>query len=135
MNWILRNILAFLAGGVAFHFTNLGLLTLMTKLIPPPEGYEMMNPDFNLLTPADFLVPFVAHSGGTFIGAFIVSKLAATWHRGWALIIGLLSFLGGLMVTFMFAVPVWYIVVDLVLAYFPFALLGYKLGHKNAGKS
>jgi len=135
MNWILRNILAFLAGTVTFHFTNLGLLTLMTKLIPAPEGYEMMNPDFSLLTPVDFLVPFIAHSGGTFIGAFIVSKLAATWHKGWALIIGLLSFLGGLMVTFMFSVPVWYIVVDLVLAYFPFALLGYKLGHKNSEKS
>ena len=135
MNWILRNIIAFLAGVVTFHFTNLGLLTLMTKLIPPPEGYEMMSPNFSLLTPANFLAPFIAHSGGTFIGAFIVSKLAATWHKGWALVIGSLSFLGGLMVIFMFAVPVWYIVVDLVLAYFPFALLGYKLGQRNDGKS
>lgn len=95
----------------------------------------MMNPDFSLLTPVDFLVPFVAHAGGTFVGAFTVVKLAATWHKGWALVIGTLSFLGGLTVTFMFTVPTWYIVVDLVLAYFPFALLAYKLAYKNGGKS
>lgn len=131
MNWILRNILVFLAGAIAGHLTNMGLLTLMMKLIPPPEGYDFMNPDFSMLGTVDWLVPFVAHAGGTFVGAFIVSKWAASWNKGFALVIGGMFFLGGLMVAFMFDLPIWVIVVDLLLMYFPFALLAYKLGYKK----
>ena len=135
MNWILRNILVFIVGLVAFHFTNLGLMSLIMKLIPPPEGYVVMEPNFSLLGPVDFLVPFIAHAGGTFAGAYIVSGWAATWNKGFALVIGSLAFLGGLAVAFMFKLPIWVIFVDLILCYFPCALLAHKLGYKNDGKN
>lgn len=78
-----------------------------------------------------FLFPFLAHAVGTFAGAIIAALIAASSHKmKFALAIGGLFFIGGFVMIFIMSAPIWFIIMDLLLAYFPMAWLGGKLGTK-----
>ena len=91
--------------------------------VMPTLGYEY------------FIFPFLAHALGTFAGAIVASLIAAKDKMKFALAIGGLFLLGGIIVNFMLPGPTWFAVADIVLAYIPMAwiggIIGVKLSRKN----
>ena len=135
-NPILRGIFAIVIGWIAGSIVNMFLIIISGKVIPLPEGVVPGNMDslrqnIHLFEAKHYIMPFLAHALGTLVGAFVAVKIALNGHLYFALAIGLLFFIGGVMVSQDLGItgtPTW---VDLVLAYFPFALLGYFLGKKR----
>ena len=133
MTTILRNILALIAGVFVGSLVNSAIVALGPKVIPLPEGVDMSNMDqfaenLKLLTPANFVAPWLAHALGTLVGALVASKLAASHKMKLSLAIGVLFLLGGITMVIMFGGPIWFAVLDLVGAYLPMAYLGGILG-------
>jgi hypothetical protein len=126
---ILKNILAVIAGIMVGSVVNMAIITVGPILIPPPEGVDMSDmgnfaENLNLLEPANFIAPWVAHAVGTLAGAFIAARLAASHKMRFALGIGVFFLMGGIMMVSMFGGPVWFAVLDLVAAYLPMGFLG-----------
>lgn len=134
MNPILKNILAVVGGWIVGSIVNMGLINLGHKILPI-AGVDIN--DMTALAEAMptlqakyFLFPFLGHALGTLVGAFLAYKIAATHKMKMAIIIGVLFFLGGIMVNYMFRGPLWFTVADIALAYFPMAWLGAKFAKK-----
>ncbi len=133
MNPILRNILAVVAAFVIGSIFNMGLIKLGSQLIPPPAGVDPMDPEslkagLHLFEAKHFMIPFLAHALGTFTAALAVAKLAATNHMKFAIGFGVFFLIGGIMMVSMLNAPMWFNVLDLVVAYIPMGWLGGKLG-------
>ena len=75
-----------------------------------------------------FILPFLAHALGALVGAFIATIIAKSNKRLMALIVGIVFLVGGLMVSFMIDSPLWFTILDLLLAYIPMSMIGYKIG-------
>ena len=132
MNTTVKNILILVGGTFVGMLMNGGLIAIGPNLIPPPEGVDMTTPEglaagMELLQPKNFIIPFLAHALGTLVGAFIVAKFAETNKLNLALVVGVLFFIGGVMMIVSVGGPLWFQVLDLVGAYFPMAWLGYRL--------
>lgn len=132
MNPILRNVLAVFAGLISGGLLNMLLISISSSVIPPPEGADLTTKDgliasMHLMEPKHFLMPFLAHAMGTFLGAYVATLIAATHKLPIALVIGFVFLLGGIASIFMLPSPFWFSVVDISFAYIPMALIGYKL--------
>lgn len=134
MNPILKNIIAVIAGWLGGSIINMGFVKI-GHMIMPIEGLDLS--DMNALAevmptlePKYFIFPLLAHALGTFVGAFIAYNLAATHKMKFALGIGVIFFLLGIMVSFMIPAPTWFAVTDILLAYIPMAWIGGKLAAK-----
>ena len=131
----LRIALAIVAGLVIGSIVNMGFIVLGGKLVPLPAGadattMEGLKGSLHLLQPKNFIFPFLAHAIGTLTGAFLTSWLAPTRGMTMAFIIGGLFFVGGIIACFQIPAPKWFMVCDLVFAYFPMAFIGFKLTPK-----
>jgi len=141
MNPIVRNTLAVIAGFVAGSLVNITLVNIGPSIVPLPEGADVSTPEslaasMQLFTPINFLFPFLAHALGTLVGAFVTAKLAASHKMKLALLIGVITLVGGIAAVKMFGGPLWFIITDLVLAYIPMAYLGAILaGGSRSGRA
>jgi hypothetical protein len=136
MNPILKNILAVISGVIVGSLVNNGLIMLGHAIIPPPGDTSTMEglaESMLLFGPKDFIFPFIAHAGGTLVGAFIAAKLAANKQKVFALVIGGVFLLGGISMVSMLPSPIWYTILDLTVAYIPMAWIAWKLS--TFGKS
>lgn len=136
MNPTLKNILAVVIGALIGGAVNMGIIMISGSIIPPPEGVDVTTPEglqagMHLFEPKHFLMPFLAHALGTFVGAFVAVKIAATYHMRIAFGIGAWYLLGGIAMVLMVPSPMWFTLVDLLLAYLPMAYLGGKLAIKK----
>lgn len=136
MNPTLKNILAVVAGLVAGGIINTLIIGISGKIIPPPEGADVttvegIKASIHLFEPKHFLMPFLAHALNAFVGAFVTAKIAANRHLLLAMIIGIISLLGGIAAVVMIPAPLWFNITDLTLAYLPMAFLGGKLATMN----
>ena len=128
MSPILRNILAVLLGIVVCLFLNGILLGVLMKLVGTPAGFDPDNVDtYGLLEGKYFLPPFLAHAVGSLVGGAIAAWIAARRRMSMALIVGALHLLGGIAAACMIPAPVWFVAVDLVVAYLPMAWFGGRL--------
>lgn len=135
---MIRNILAVIAGLVAGTLVNMGLISLGHAVIALPPGADVSSmealaaamPRFG---PEQFIFPFLAHAGGTLIGTFVATLVAASHKFQIAIGMGVLFLIGGIVAVIMLPAPLWYDVIDLVFAYIPMAWLGAKLG--GAGRT
>ena len=132
MNTKFKNILALLAGGLIGMAVNMGLIISGNQLIPFEDGINPMNA--TMWEIKYFIFPFLAHAIGTLSGAFIAAKFAASYHMIFAICIGIFFLLGGITMVFILPAPVWFIVVDLFLAYIPMGWLGWKISNKRFNK-
>ena len=126
------NILAVVAGILIGGAVNMGLIMISGSIIPPPEGTdntttEGLKASMHLFEAKHFIFPFLAHALGTLAGAFVAAKIAASHKFKFALVIGFFFLLGGIASIMMLPSPIWFTVLDLVLAYIPMAWLGSKL--------
>ncbi|TGK31798.1 hypothetical protein EHQ12_16355 [Leptospira gomenensis] len=136
MNPIFRNILAFLAGAVVGSAVNMAIVTVSGHIIPPPNGADVttmegLKASLHLFEPKHFFFPFLAHALGTFFGAFVTAKIAATRRLLLAAGIGILFLIGGIANTILLPSPVWFTVLDLLGAYLPVAYLAGILAIKK----
>lgn len=133
---IVRNILAVILGALIGSLINGAIIAIGPSIIPTPAGYDGSTTEgfvktAHLLQPINFIAPFLAHALGTFVGSLVAMFIAASHRLVIAVIIGVLFLAGGIAVCFMVPIPVWFIIVDLLLAYIPMAFLGYKLSGKE----
>jgi len=135
MHPILRNILAVVAGLILGSAVNMGILMLGMAVLPPPPGVDIMdiasiNAHIHEYSFVALMVPFLAHALGTLMGAFVLTKLAASRHLELAMIfIGVVFLMGGIdAVRQIPNAPLWFDVLDLVVAYLPMAWLGAMVG-------
>lgn len=135
MNPTLRNILAVVAGLVLGSIINMGIINL-GHMILPIEGLDTNDMEsfadvFPTLSAEYFVFPFLGHAIGTFIGAIITAKIAATQKMRMALIVGVLFLIGGIVAAYLIPAPIRFVVVDLAFAYLPMAWLGGNLGGRK----
>lgn len=137
---LLRNVLAFIAGAAVGGIVNSVLVMLSATLIPPPAGVdvtdvESLSNSMHLFQPRHFVMPFLAHALGTFVGAFVAYVIAASRRMLIALAVGVLFLAGGVAASAMIPAPTWFIATDLILAYIPMAWLGARLGARFARRT
>lgn len=133
---MLKNILAVVLGFILGGSVNMGLIMVSGSIIPPPAGVDPTNMEslkasMHLFEAKHFIFPFLAHALGTLVGAFIAAKVASSHKMTFALVIGGFFMLGGITNAFLLPAPIWFIVLDIVVAYLPMAWLGGKLGAKK----
>ena len=136
MNKIVRNILAAITGIVIGSVVNMGIINVQDSFIALPEGVDVTNPEslqssMHLFEPKHFIFPFLAHAIGTLVGAHLSARIAASHKIKFALGIGIFFLIGGISMVFMMPAPIWFIVVDLSLAYIPMGWLGWRLSGKK----
>ena len=137
---IVRNILAVIFGLIIGGFVNMTIITYGGAIIPPPDGVnpndiESIKANMYLYQKIHFVVPFLAHALGTFVGAFIASVISSSHQLKFAIGIGCFYLMGGIMMVFMLPSPMWFNVLDLTLAYIPMGWLGWKLSEKFISKT
>lgn len=130
MNPIIRNIVAVIAGLIVGSFVNMSLIMVSGSMIPPPAGADMTTMEglqaaMPLMEPKHFVMPFLAHALGTFVGALVAAMIAVSHKMMIALGIAVFFMLGGLLNAFLLPAPVWFIALDLIVAYLP---MGYLAG-------
>jgi small basic protein len=97
----LRNILAVIVGVVIGASVNMGIIMVSGKIIPPPAGADLttmegLQSSLHLFKPIHFLMPFLAHALGTFVGAFVASLLGVSKQLRLSLIVGVVFLAGGI---------------------------------------
>ena len=135
MTNILRNVLAVIAGLFIGGAVNMALITISPSLIAPPAGVDVTNAEslasaMHLFEPRHFIMPFLAHALGTLVGALIAYLIAASHKARIAYVIGIVFLCGGVAASFMIPAPVWFIALDLLLAYLPMAWLAIWIGSR-----
>lgn len=134
MNPIIRNILAVIAGWLGGSVINMGLVQIGHKLIPipgiDPNDMTALSEVMPTLDFKYFIFPFLAHALGTLCGATITFLVAANHKMKFALGIGALFLIGGIIVNYMLPGPTWFAAADIIFAYIPMAWMGGKLAQK-----
>jgi hypothetical protein len=136
MNPIFRNILAVVAGIIAGGVLNMTIIMVSSSIIPPPDGADLttmegLKASMYLMQPKHFIMPFLAHALGTFVGALVASIIAVKYKKRFALGIGLCFMVGGLINIVMLPSPAWFTILDLAGAYIPMAYLAGKIAMRN----
>ncbi len=136
MNPILKNILAVVVGCLLGSAVNMGIIMISGSIIAPPEGADVttmegLKASMHLFQPRHFIMPFLAHALGTFVGAFLAAIIAANHKMIFALGIGVFFLAGGIINILMLPSPVWFTILDLSGAYIPMGYLAWKLAAKK----
>lgn len=110
---MIRNVLAVLAGLAAGMVTNMALVMLNAYvLFPMPAGIDMndpvqMNAYIAPLPATAFILVLAAHLGQSFVGGWTAARLGASKPMLLAMIIGVLSLIGGIMNMMQLDLPTW----------------------------
>jgi hypothetical protein len=133
---IIRSILAIVIGLVAGMLANMGLITLSPMIIAPPENVDVttaegLQSSIHLFQPKHFIMPFLAHATGTFVGAMVAMKIAQSNEKSIALFFGVFFLMAGISAVAMIPAPTWFNAIDLTLAYIPMSLLAWYLNGKK----
>ena len=140
MKKILFNLIAVLIGLFVGALVNGVIINLSNQIIPPPPGANLKTMEglihaMSIMEPKHFIMPFLAHALGTFIGAALSCLIAKSHLLMVALLIGLSFFIGGFMMVLQLPSPLWFDLIDLIFAYFPTAYLGYWIVSKRKNYS
>ena len=130
----IKNTAAFIGAFLLGNVANMGIILLGSNLIPAPQGVdvadmESIKANFHLFEPKHFIIPFFAHAFGTLVAAYLVSRLVATKSIKWSMAMGILFLIAGIVNVMMLPTPLWFSMVDIVLAYIPMAYLGWKIAN------
>jgi len=129
---ILRNIFAVVLGLLIGGSVNMLIIMNSDSIVSLPEGIdpsdmESLVENMHLFQPINYLPPFLAHALGTLVGAFVASFIAASHRMYFALAIGVIFLVGGIMMAMDLPSPIWFDAADIILAYIPMAWVGWKL--------
>ena len=125
MNSIIKNILAIIVGITIGMIVNMGLIIIGSKIFPyPSEAFFLDATSWDIKY---FIFPFLAHAIGTLAGAFTSLKISKKIIN--PIIVGIYFLSGGIYMVLILPSPIWFICLDLIIAYIPMALLGWKLNN------
>jgi len=99
----MRNVLGVIAGLAVGMSVNMALIMLNSRVLhPTPEGMDMMDPEqmnaYVASLPASaFIIVIAAHLGQAFVGGWVAAKVGSSRPVTLAMIIGVLSLIGGIM--------------------------------------
>ena len=132
MNKILKSILAVITGVFIGGALNMGIIIISSSIIPPPQGADLttmegLKESMHLLQPKHYIMPFLAHALGTFLGALIAATIVAKHKIKFALGISIWFMIGGAINIFMLPSPTWFTILDLAGAYIPMGYIAGKL--------
>jgi hypothetical protein len=135
-NPLVNNTLIILASIFIGSIINMSIVLLGPNIIPPPNAADVttmkgLKESMHLFQPKHFLFPFLAHALGTFNGALIATKFSKFNNTRNALIVGVIFLIGGVMDIFSLPTPIWFALIDLIIAYIPMAYLATKLVMKK----
>lgn len=124
MNPILKTIIAVISGILPGSVVNGGIIMISSSVIPPPDGADVTTMEglmasMHLFEPKHFIMPFLAHSFGTFSGAFLASKIASSHEMKFALLIGIVFLANGIINVVPLPSPLWFSVFNFVYNYYP----------------
>lgn len=136
MNPTVKNVLVVIAGFFIGCVVNMSIILGGTSIIGFPVGIDPTDVDsikngIHLFRSIHFLTPFLAHAIGTLVGAFFVARFGTSKKLVLAMTVGGLFLLGGISNSFSIPAPMWFTVLDLIVAYIPMAYLGWKLGSRE----
>lgn len=137
MPLLIKNILWVCAGVILGMIVNGVIIFSQPYLIPLPEGFDVQSPaswntNMHLLQPKHFILPWLAHAAGSFVGAALIVKWAKTSSAKLSYIVSLVFLVGGAMNFMSIHAPIWFIILDLVFAYLPMAWLAIRTLRKNS---
>ena len=132
MNQIIKNILVVVVGIIIGSVVNMAIIMISGSIIPPPNGADVttmegLKASLHLFEPKHFIMPFLAHALGTFVGAFVAALIAANNKIKFAMVIGFVFLIGGISNVIMLPSPTWFTILDLGLAYIPMGYIAGKL--------
>ncbi len=109
---MIRNICAVLVGLVAGMVFNMLIVMLSTVLYPMPEGVgfndrEGLAAYIETLPVTAFLIVMLAHLGQAFVGGWIAALISRNSSMVVAMIVGVLTLLGGLYNMSTLPLPAW----------------------------
>jgi hypothetical protein len=133
---MLRNLGAIVLGTIIGAMVNGGIVGLSGSVITPPEGADLttmkgLAKSIYLFEPKHYLMPFLAHALGTFVGAFVAAYVAGSFKMRHALIIGAVFLFGGIKMVMDLPSAMWFNVLDLVVAYIPMAYIAGTIATKR----
>jgi hypothetical protein len=120
---------------------NGAIINISSKVIASPKGFDLNTAEglqaaMPHMGPEHFLFPFLAHAMGTLISALLITRFLKSQQFVFAMMAGILFMLGGIsMVIMLPETPIWFVLLDLIVAYIPMALLGYRLGRVHKSNS
>lgn len=132
MNPILRNVLAVIIGLLVGGTVNMAIILISGSVMAPPEGADVTTTEgliaaMGRFEPKHFIMPWLAHALGAFVGALLAAMIAATRKMTFAMVIGVFFLIGGIANVMMLPSPMWFNIVDIVGAYIPMAWLAFRL--------
>ncbi len=135
-NPLINNTLIILASIFIGSIINMCIVLLGPNIILPPDGADVttmkgLKESMHSFQPKHFLFPFLAHALGTFNGALIAAKFSKFNNTRNALIVGAIFLFGGVTDVFSLPTPIWFALIDLIIAYIPMAYLATKLVMKK----
>jgi hypothetical protein len=131
---IIRNILALVGGIVGGGILNY-MLVILGHTLTPMDGYvegdmESLAIALENATPTQLIFPFIAHAVGTLVGSLIAYIIAASSKKLFAYIVGIWFLLNGIYMVYVLGGPLWFTVLDLIVAYIPMAYLAILIGKR-----
>jgi hypothetical protein len=116
----------------------MSLIMTGSLIIPPPAGVDVADAQsiaasMHAFELKHFVFPILAHALGTLVGATTAFLIAASNEIVLAYVIGVAFLAGGIAASFMIPAPVWFIILDLLVAYLPMAWLGTLIGSRIKG--
>lgn len=132
----MKKLLFFLIALILGAIFNSIILNVGMKIITPPEGFDMNNPlqlakAMKVMEVRHFLFPFLAHALGTLLGVIFFTYFSKSNKLFFPILISGLFFAGGLYMVLILPSPMWFNILDLVLAYFPMAYIGYHIAKRK----
>ncbi len=111
-NPIVRNIGAVILGLFVGSLANMGVIMLSTKIWPMPEGLDMYDTQqmaayVATLPAAAWGFAMAAHLSQAFVGGWVAARLGASHPMRLALIVAVLTLLGGVMNAINLSPPAW----------------------------
>lgn len=139
MKPIFKNILAVVLGWLGGSVINMGLIQTGYLLFPiqgiDPDDMNALAAVMPTLGTEYFIFPFLAHALGTLVGASLAGIIAANHKMAFSLSIGGLFLVGGILVNYMLPGPLWFAIVDILIAYIPMACIGGVIAGKISKKN
>jgi hypothetical protein len=129
---ILRNIGSLILGIIAGMIVNYSMIAVGNMIIAPPLSEDITSPEglkasMPFFEWQHFIFPFLAHALGTFVGAVIAAIVSADSKMKFAMTIGFFFLMGSVANMVLLPAPVWFSILDFVLAYVPMAYLGWMV--------
>ena len=128
----LRNILAVIAGLTSGIITNYGILNWVQSLIPLPIGADVSTMDglsaaLQQFSPEHFVAPFASHALGTLAGCLVALWIGVGSSARLVLPIAFFFLSGGIYMSYYLNAPLWFEIIDLVIAYLPMGWLATQI--------